>query len=173
MSQLKLGASKFMRRQTRFPGGIATGGGETNFYWQPQEHMFTVALFGAGGSFRDVLLPKGFILTYTIVIPFNGNDAPGSGLDGVPATGGTVAIDQWSNVSPPAGPGGGSSLASLLASTPATAYLKTAVGSPSIAATEQRIRFRALTTITPFVAGGQGNGAVLVGLGLIMPRMRP
>jgi hypothetical protein len=167
--------SKFLARHDRIPGGIATGGGETGFYSQPQEHVWTVALWGSAGYFKDILLPAGTVVTGYFVIPFNGPD-DGSG-GGVPATGGTVAIDQWSALPPPANQAGGSSVASWLPSTPANAYSSFALAAPVVQAADIRVRFRVLTNITPLVTPGTsgfgGAGAVLVGLEAFMPRMRP
>lgn len=155
--------STFLRRATRYPAGIAVGGGETGFYPMNQQHEWLVALFGTSTAFKDVLMPKGSIITSYLVIPFNGND---SVIDGVAATGGTVTIDTW-NITTNA------SITSLLGSTSASAYSSTAVGSPTLLAADTRIRFRVATTITPYTAGANGNGAVLVGFRAFLPRLRP
>lgn len=155
--------STFLRRSTRYPAGIATGGGETGFYPQPQHHAFTVALWGGTDQFRDVLLPKGTLITHYLTIPFNGND---SLLDGVAATAGAWTLDTW-NITTNA------SISSLQGATLAKDYSLNAVSSPVALTAETRLRFRISTAFTPYTAGAAGNGASLVGFYAYMPRIRP
>lgn len=167
--------AKWLRRQAVMQDGYATGGGETGFTRFPQAADFVVGLWGGAGRTQDVLLPKGTIILAFLVCPYNGGDdgVPGPAR-GVPATGGTVQIDQVVPQDPPL-PFNTGVVQNLLPASAAQTYARVPVGSPTIIPADWRVRFSVITTITPFSTDpvvGLANGAVYVGINAIFPRFR-
>lgn len=145
----------YLRRATNHVNGVATGGtDESGFDIQPQESLFSVNLWGS--QTREVVLPKGSIITATSIIPR---------IDkGAAPTGGTVKIETWNRDT-------GAAIATVLAATTAAAYLKTPIETPVQLTADTRLRFTA-TAVVPNTGGNSGDGVVAVGISVILPPIR-
>lgn len=128
----------FLRRPTNYPSGIAAGGGDTNFDIQAQPTTLTCRINAAA---KEFVLPKGTAILATTLIP----DAE------QPATTGDVVIENVTDTT------------TLLASSPAETYLKTAQSPVIVLDAEKCYR------ITPTALDGYAN----VGVEVILPRIRP
>lgn len=141
--------STFLRRQSRHPAGWASGGGETGFNPQPQPTLFTVTL--TDSQVKDVILPKGTLVLAAVVVP----GGPTGTDDFDKPTGGNVTIDNVTDST------------SVLGSTSATSYSRTAISTPSALSAAKKYRFTAVTVLPAT------TGVVKVGIEAIMPTIHP
>lgn len=148
--------SAFMRRHSRFPSGIETGGGDTSFARTPSPIPMAIEL--TDSNYKEVVVPAGTLLIAGVILP----KPPADGDSFVAATAGTIKINKIT------GGADGSVSTEYLAATSATAYSSTVLNSGAgyQLTAETRIRFTA-SGLTP-AATGVGRIAVT----MILPQTR-
>lgn len=153
---MAVATSAFMRRHSRFPTGIETGGGDTSFARLPPPTTFAIEL--TDSNYKEVVVPAGTLLVAGVILP----KPPADGDTFTAATAGTIKINKVT------GGAGGTESTEYLAATAANAYSSTTLNSGAglQLTAETRLRFTA-SGITP-AATGVGR----IGIQMVLPQTR-
>lgn len=124
----------FLRRQSRFPQGISTGGGDTGAKPLPQPTLFAAEL-NATTTTQEMVFPKGTLLIAGVMLP----KGPSASDSWSAATTGDIKINKIT------GGAGGSVSTEYFANAAVESYVRTVLNSGAgyLLADETRIRFTA------------------------------
>jgi hypothetical protein len=132
--------SPWLRRSSVWPGGWASGGGDTDNDRQPQPITLTRIL--TGSTTQSFRVPKGTLILAGVTYPFPPTADPDEDSSHVAASAGTVSVGLTD---------GGTEF--LNAATAAN-YTKTAYSNGYVVTTEKRIYCKPATAITGYVRAG-------------------